>query len=315
MSVGYVARRLLQAVVIVWLVSVIAFAMVNLAPGGPSLLANMQFTEEQRDRIRADFGLDAPLLDRYLLWIGGVVRLDFGISFRYGTPVAELILDRLPNTLLLGGTALLISVLIGIPLGVVSATRRSSWLDYVATTFSFLGLSIPAFWLGIMLIILFGVNLGWLPTGGIAGRGGFDVVDRLAHLVLPATVLATVTLPHIVRYMRSSMLQVLKDDYVRTARAKGVPATRVLFKHALRNAMFPVITVIGLLVPQLLSGAVITEQVFAWPGMGRLAVQSALARDFPLVMGIALVGSVLVVLTNFLVDVAYTYLDPRVQVA
>ncbi|HEX7004331.1 MAG TPA: ABC transporter permease [Trueperaceae bacterium] len=310
---SFLIKRLAQAVLVIWLVSLITFTVVNLAPGGPSILANMSFSEVERERIAADFGLDAPLHLRYLAWISSALRLDFGSSYQYSMPVGELIADRLPNTLLLGGAALLISVLVGIPLGVLSATRRYSVLDYLATTFSFFGLSIPAFWLGILLIMLFGVTLNWLPTGGLSASRGFDLLDRLTHLVLPASVLATVTLPNIVRYTRSSMLQVLGQDYVRTARAKGLVDRVVLYKHTLRNALFPVVTVIGLLVPQLLSGSVITEQVFAWPGMGRLAVQSALARDFPLVMGLSLVASILVVMTNLIVDMFYALLDPRVK--
>lgn len=313
MSFAYLARRLLQALLVIWIVTVITFLMVNLSPGGPSILMSMEFTEVERERIRADFGLDAPLHIRYGRWMGAALNLDFGNSFRYGMPVRDLIGERLPNTLLLGGTALALSILIGIPLGILSATRRYSLLDYLTTTFSFLGLSIPAFWFGILLIMYFGVAWNLLPTGGMGSGPEFNLANRIAHLVLPATVLATVTLPHILRYMRSSMLQVLQEDYVRTARAKGLVDWLVLYKHALRNALFPVITVIGLLVPQLLSGSVITEQVFAWPGLGRLAVQSALARDYPLVMGVGLVAAFLVVASNLLVDLVYAKLDPRVK--
>lgn len=310
---SFLMKRLAQALLIIWMVSLVTFALVNLAPGGPSILANMSFTDVERGRIAADFGLNAPLHVRYLDWVTSAVRFEFGYSYQYSMPVGELIADRLPNTLVLGGCALLISVVVGIPLGVLSATRRNSLIDYLATTFSFFGLSIPAFWLGILLIMFFGVTLNWLPTGGLSSSREFDLLERLAHLVLPATVLATVTLPNIVRYTRSSMLQALNQDYVRTAKAKGLVSRVVLYKHTLRNALFPVVTVIGLLVPQLLSGSVITEQVFAWPGMGRLAVQSALARDYPLVMGLSLVASVLAVVTNLFVDMLYAVLDPRVK--
>jgi len=309
----YLLERAFQALVVLIVVSTLTFAMVSLAPGGPAIMMTMESTPEQREALAHQLGLDQPLPVRYFKWIGSALRADFGRSFGDRRKVNEVILERLPNTLLLGGTALVLSILIGIPAGIISATRRYSLSDYVVTFFSFIGVSIPAFWFAILLILMFTVHLDWLPASGMAAPGmPFSLANRLSHLILPATVLATATLPNLVRFMRSALIEEIGQDYVRTARAKGLPNRQVLSRHALRNAMIPVVTVLGVLIPRLAGGAVITETIFGWPGMGQLAVSSTIGRDYPMVMGITVVVAVVVIVSNLLVDLAYGWLDPRI---
>lgn len=310
----YVARRLLHALLVLFIVSILTFTLVNLAPGGPAIMTTMETTPEQVAAHRVRLGLDRPLHVRLGKWLLATVRGDFGRSFNDGRPVLEVIGERLPATLLLGGAALAISLAAGIPAGVLSATRRYSVYDHSVTFLSFVGVSIPAFWLAIMLILLFSVQLRWLPASGMATIGAaFSFSDRASHLVLPALVLATIALPQLSRFTRSAMLDVLSQDFVRTARAKGLSSRRVLYGHAFRNAIIPVATVVGLLIPRLVGGAVITESIFGWPGMGQLTVASAIGRDLPLVMGATVVVAVAVIATNLAVDLAYGWLDPRVR--
>jgi peptide/nickel transport system permease protein len=224
------------------------------------------------------------------------------------------IAQRLPNTLVLAGTALLVSVVVGIPMGVYAALRRGKLPDFVLAVFSVMGLSVPAFWLGIILILVLSVNLNLLPSSGVATTGSeANLVDRLQHLVMPALVLSTTVLPYVVRFTRSALLEVLQQDYVRTASAKGLSRLRVVYVHALRNALVPVVSIIGTLVPRLFGGSVVTEAVFGWPGMGRLAVEAANGRDYPLIVGITVSVAVLVVLSSLAVDLAYVWLDPRIR--
>jgi peptide/nickel transport system permease protein len=309
----YLLDRTFQAVIVLLVVSTLTFAMISLAPGGPAIMMTMESTPEQREALARQLGLDQPLLVRYFKWIASALRADFGRSFGDRRKVNEVILERLPNTLLLGGSALILSILIGIPAGVISATRRYSVVDHVVTFFSFIGVSIPAFWFAILLILVFTVHLDWLPASGLATPGmPFSLVNRLAHLILPATVLATATLPNVVRFMRSALIEEIAQDYVRTARAKGLQERQVVLRHALRNALIPVVTVLGVLIPRLAGGAVITETIFGWPGMGQLAVTSTIGRDYPMVMAITVVVAVVVILSNLLVDVTYGWLDPRI---
>ncbi len=309
----YLLERALQALVVLFVVSTLTFVMVSLAPGGPAIMMTMESTPDQREALTRQLGLDQPLLVRYVKWIGSALRADFGRSFGDRRKVNEVIGERLPNTLLLSGTALLLSIVLGIPAGIISATRRYSLSDHTVTFFSFIGVSIPAFWFAILLILLFTVRFHWLPASGLATPGmPFSLTDRLAHLVLPATVLATATLPSLVRFMRSALIEEIGQDYVRTARAKGLPNRRVLSHHAIRNALIPVVTVLGVLIPRLVGGAVITETIFGWPGMGQLAVASTIGRDYPMVMAITVVVAVVVILSNLFVDLAYGWLDPRI---
>jgi peptide/nickel transport system permease protein len=309
-------QRVTQGVIVLLLVSAITFLLVNLAPGGPGALMRMDVTPEQREALGRRLGLDQPLLVRYAQWLGGAVRADFGISLSSNEPVAQRIAQRLPNTLLLAVSALLVSTLVGIPMGVFAALRRSTLPDFVIALISVMGVSIPAFWLGIILILILSVNLGWLPSSGMATTGSDgDVVDRLKHLLMPALVLSTTVLPYVVRFTRSALLDVLHQDYVRTATAKGLARLNVVYGHALRNALVPVVSIIGTLVPRLVGGAVVTEAVFGWPGMGRLAVEAANGRDYPLIVAITVVIAAVVVVSSLVVDLAYTWLDPRIRLA
>lgn len=309
----YLLQRVVQALVVLFVVSTLTFVMVSLAPGGPEVMMTMESTPEQREALRHQLGLDQPLVVRFVKWTASAVRADFGRSFSDRRRVNEVIRERLPNTLLLGGTALGLSIMIGIPAGILSATRRYSIADHTVTFFSFIGVSIPAFWFAILLILFFTVRLDWLPASGLATPGApFSLGDRLVHLILPALVLATATLPNLVRFMRSALIEEIGQDYVRTARAKGLPGQRVLSRHAVRNALIPVVTVLGVLVPRLVGGAVITETIFGWPGMGQLAVGATIGRDYPLIMGLTVVVAIVVILSNLVVDLAYGWLDPRI---
>ncbi len=298
------------------LVSAITFLLVNLAPGGPASLMRMDVTPEQREALTRRLGLDQPVPVRYGLWLLRAVQGDLGTSLLTGEPVAKRIGDRLPNTLVLAGVALGVSVLAGIPMGVLAALRRNTPVDFVVASASVLGLSVPAFWLGIMLILTFSVNNQLLPSSGVATTGrDFSLDDRLSHLVMPTIVLATTILPYLVRFTRSALLEVLHQDFVRTASAKGLTRFQVVFVHALRNALVPVVSITGTLIPRLVGGAVITEAVFGWPGMGRLAVEAANGRDYPLILGITVVVAAVVVVSSLIVDLAYTWIDPRIRLA
>jgi len=304
----------LQGVIVLLLVSAITFLLVNLAPGGPSAIMRMDVTPEQREALIKRLQLDQPVLVRYGQWLAGAVQGDFGTSLSSNEPVSFRIAQRLPNTLTLAVTALVVSILVGIPMGVLAALNRNSPLDVVIAAVSMTGVSVPAFWLGIMLILTFSVNLQVLPSSGTVGNEG-DLKDRVQHLIMPALVLSTTVLPYVVRFTRSALLEVLQQDFVRTATAKGLRRQGVIYGHALRNALVPVVSIIGTLVPRLIGGAVVTEAVFVWPGMGRLAVEAANGRDYPLIVGITVVVAAVVVLSSLLVDLAYTWLDPRIRLA
>lgn len=311
---AYAVRRLLQAGVLLFIVSVVTFALIHSAPGGPAILSNPELSRDEIEQISEQMGLNDPLPVQYFRWLGNVVQGNLGVSYNTLEPVSSLVGERLPNTLLLAGVALLASIAVSIPLGVYCAVRRNSVFDRAVTGLTFLGISVPVFWLGIMLIILFAVQLRWLPSGGMRTIGeGFSLIDRIEHLILPAFVLAIANLAELTRYTRSGMIAVLGEDYVRTARAKGLEQRRVILGHALRNALIPVVTIIGVLLPRAVSGAAITEAVFAWPGMGRLAVEAATTRDYPVVLGTTLTVAVVVIFSSFITDLAYSYLDPRIR--
>ncbi len=310
----YIVSRLAQSVVLLVLVSMLTFGLIHAAPGGPAVLLAPEMTGEQIKAAERSLGLDQPLPVQYARWLGNVLRGRLGTSYGQGLPVSQLIADRLPATLELVATGLALSVIVGILIGVASALRRYSLVDHLATGVAFFGMAVPVFWLGLMLIIAFSIGLGLLPSSGAYTLGAPPSIgDRLAHLALPAIVLATANLAQIARYTRSSMLEVLGADFLRTARAKGLSGRAVIYHHGLRNALIPTVTVVGLAIPRLVGGVAITESVFAWPGMGQLAVDSALQRDFPLIMGITLAVSVVVVATNLLTDLSYVLLDPRVE--
>ena len=311
----FLVRRLLLLVPVLMGVSVIVFLVLHLAPGDPAeIMLGSQATQEDRLRLRADLGLDDPLHVQYGRWLGHVARGDLGRSLWMRRPVLGEVLVRLKATLILTGTALVLSSIGGVALGVLSATRPNSWLDRTSAIASLFGASMPVFWLGIVLMVVFSLTLGWLPASGMyAPYGGGDVEDLLRHLVLPALTLAAASVTIVARLTRSAMLEVLGQDYIRTARAKGLVERRIVVRHALKNALVPIVTVIGVQAGYLLGGAVLTETVFAWPGVGTLMVQGILARDIPLVQGCVLVVALTFVLVNLFVDLLYAWLDPRIR--
>ncbi len=304
MTFQYLLRRASHSVFLLFLVTLVVFALLHMVPGDPALvLLGGQATTEEIADLRKSMGFDKPLTEQYLAYLSGIMRGDFGTSIRARKPVQEYILDRLPASLKLIGAAMSIAVALGIPIGVLAAVRRNTGTDHFLITTSLLGQSVPSFWLGLMLIGIFAVKLRWLPVGGDGG---------VVHLLLPSITLSLYLLAFIARLTRASMLEVLSSDYIRTAHAKGLPQLVVLFKHALKNALNPVVTVVGLQVGALLGNTVITETVFAWPGIGSLAVNAVYQRDYPVVQGITFLAAGAFVLINFLIDVAYMYLDPRV---
>lgn len=310
----YVARRLVQGVFVLFLVSLLTFFLINLAPGGPSSLVDFQSTAVEREARMRQFGLDRPVHERYLEWLGGAVRGDLGRSINQGLPVAQLLAQRLPLTLTLGGTALVLAAVLGVALGVIAALKRDRWPDHLVGSVATLGMSVPNFWLGILAIIVFAVNLGWLPAAGNASIGrGFDLGDRVRHLILPAGVLAFSLMPNVIRTTRAAVLETLAADFVRTARAKGLQERVVLVKHTMRNALVPVIAMLGLIAAVLFSGSVVIESVFGYAGIGRLAIEAANGRDYPVILGVTLLAGFVVVSVNLLVDLLYAVVDPRIR--
>ncbi|MBI5876253.1 MAG: ABC transporter permease [Chloroflexi bacterium] len=314
----FLIRRLLQAIPTFIGITFIVFAMINLVPGGPAadLALDPSIKPEDRARIMESMGLNKPWWERYVDYVSGIVlRGDMGTSLiQRGVKVSELITGRLPNTLVLALSALMLSLAVSVPLGVLSAVSQHSLFDNVATLLSTVGLAVPAFWLGIMLIYLFAVNLGWFPTGGVYTLGKPDTLpDRLWHLVMPTFTLAFIQMAQWNRYIRASMLDVIRQDYVRTARAKGLRDRIVIFKHALRNALIPFATLLGLSLPNLVGGAVVIERIFTWPGIGRLAFDKAQERDYPVIMGVVMMGAIVVIIGNLAADIAYGFLDPRIK--
>jgi peptide/nickel transport system permease protein len=309
----FVGRRLLATAPLLLLVSVVVFSFVHVLPGDPAVL----FLGEEADpatlaRFRTRLGLDRPLPVQYADWLGGALRGDLGRSLRTNQPVTEAILERLPVTLELLAAALAVSLAIAIPFGIVSAVRRNSGVDVASTVFALWGFSLPNFWLGIILIYVFGLLLRWFPSSGFVPLAE-SVTGNLRSLALPAVTLGTALAALVTRQLRSGMLEVLRQDYVRTAWAKGLDARRVVGKHALKNALLPVVTVVGLQVGALLGNTIVTESLFALPGVGRLMIDAIFSRDFFVVQGVILFLAVGYVLSNLVVDVLYSYLDPRIR--
>ena len=318
---AYLIRRILIAFPVMLGITMVSFLALSLAPGDPltarldpAILAQLQRDPQVLEQRRHELGLDQPIPIRYAVWLGGIVQGDFGYSISSHTPIADEIGKRIGPTLLLMGTAISIALLLGIPFGIISALRQYSKLDYVLTTFTMLMSSTPSFVLGLGAIYLFAVGLHLLPSGGMRTLGKPETFpDLLAHIVMPAFVLGLGASAPLLRYTRASMLEVMNADYVVTARAKGLVPHTVILRHAFRNSLIPIITVVGLLLPELVAGAVITEQVFAWPGMGQLAVRAASARDPALMMGVVLVVGSAVIITNIVVDAFYARVDPRIR--
>lgn len=317
----YILRRLLQAIPLVLLISFTVFLLMQLIPGGPlAAYEGPNITPADLERLKREMGLDVPIHLRYINWLGNVLQGNLGTSIVSGRPVLTEIIERIGNTLYLSIIAFICSLIIALPLGVTSATRQYSKLDNLATTIAFVGQSIPIFWMGLIMIIIFNVMLKTpegrplLPGGGLSTIGeDFSFMDRLRHLILPAAVLTFFNLGTHVRYVRSGMLDVLHQDYIRTAYAKGLPERAVIIKHALQNSILPLITIIGLELPGLFNGALITETIFSWPGMGRLFFNSIDRADYSVMMGILLMNAVLIVFSGLLTDIVYGFLNPRIR--
>lgn len=318
---AYILRRLLVAIPVLLGITIIGFVALALAPGDPLLsridpsqIAQLQLNPELMEARRAEFGLDQPIHIRYLTWLSGVLQGDLGYSILSRRLVIDDLAARIPPTLALMGATIIIAVAVGVPLGILSAVRQYSKLDYVLTSTTMLFLSTPNFVLGLAAIYVFGVWLDILPTSGIQTLGEpFTIPDFAAHLILPAMVLGLSNAAEIMRYTRASMLEEMGREYLTTARSKGIGSRRVMWRHAFRNSLLPIVTIVGLLLPQMMAGAVITEQIFAWPGMGQLAVGAAQERDSAVMMGVILVIGVGVLISTILVDILYVRVDPRIR--
>lgn len=300
-------------------ISALVFFILHLVPGGPLdalRYSNPRISPEHIKQLERLLGLDKPLYERYFIWLAGMLRGDWGTSWgiAYGQPVLDLIQARLGNTLLLMGMSTVLSLAIAVPIGVYSAVKQYSWTDYFVTALSFFGTSMPTFWFGVMMLIVFAVTLRWLPAGGVATPGlEGDLMDRLRYLVMPVAVLSLCNVAGWSRYIRSSMLETLGQDYLRTAKAKGLSETAVVMKHALRNALIPFIAMVGLTLPELFSGAIITESIFAWAGMGRLYYDATMASDWPLLQAMMVIIAFLVIGSNLMADILYAVADPRIR--
>lgn len=320
--VGYILRRLVLTIPSLIGITIITFLVMHLAPGKPTdMVTEMQVKvgAEARERLKALYGLDKPWYVQYFNWLKRLVRLDFGKSFKDDRRVIKKILERLPATLLLNISSLILIFSFALPIGIYSAIKQNSLFDKGMTVFVFLGFSVPTFWLALLLMILFGIKLGLLPISGLRSLNWEDlsllgkIWDIIKHLILPVFVSGFTGLAGLSRYSRASMLEVIRQDYIRTARAKGLPEKQVIFKHALRNALIPVVTVLGLSLPDLISGSFIFETIFSYPGMGRLGYEAIMARDYPVVMGVGTIAAFLTLFGNFLADITYAYVDPRIR--
>jgi len=320
---GYLVRRVFALVPVLLWITVISFGIMHLAPGKPTDAAtqfNPKVSLEARQRMEQLYGLDQPLHVQYGRWLSRIIRLDFGRSFLDERPVTEKIAERLPITMTINVCSLLLIFGMAIPLGVAAAIRPGGAFDRLTTVVVFIGYSMPSFWLALLCMALFGVTLRWLPVSGVHSLDyeTFGLLERWLdvawHLVLPVGISAFLSLAGISRYMRSNMVEVLRQDYIRTARAKGVPERRVLFHHGMRNALLPIITILGLSLPDLIGGSVIAETIFSIPGMGRLFYDAVMARDYPVIMALVTIGAFLTMLGNLLADLAYAYADPRIRV-
>ena len=319
----YLVKRILMLIPLMLGITLITFTVIHLAPGEPvemQVAMNPKVSKEARERLRKFYGLDRPLHVQYVDWVGRLARFDLGRSFSPDNrPVIDKIRERLPVTVSLNLIALLLEFGLAIPIGILAATRRDSWLDRGITVFVFVGFAVPTFWLALLLMYLFGVKLNWLPISGLHSLGSDHfgtfsyLVDLARHLIMPVMVASFGSLAGLSRYMRSTMITVIGQDYITTARAKGLPERTVIYKHALRNALLPLITLLGFSIPGLIGGSVIFETIFALPGMGQLFYQGAMSRDYPVVMGILVIGAFLTLVGNLIADVCYALADPRIR--
>jgi peptide/nickel transport system permease protein len=314
----FIIRRLLIAIPVLLLITMIMYVIINLTPGDPvdMLVGQQALTPEEIEQIRIRLGLNEPIYLRYVKWLGQLMQGNLGYSYLDQQPVLNRVVERLVPTFSLMLFVIIVAYTVAVPIGVVSALRQYSWIDYLGTALAFCGVSFPNFFSGLVGIYIFSLVLKCLPTGGLETIGqGFSLADRFHHLLLPGLVLAFREMGVLVRYTRSSMLDVIRQDYVRTARAAGLSEWSVIFKHALRNALLPLITMLGLTIPRLFAGVVIIEQIFQWPGMGRLAIEAILSRDYPVLMGLTLCTAVMVLMGNLLADILYGVVDPRIRLS
>ncbi|MBI5573767.1 MAG: ABC transporter permease [Elusimicrobia bacterium] len=319
---SYIFRRLILTIPVLLGITVITFLVMHLSPGKPTDVLtdmNQKITAEAKQRLVAIYGLDKPFYVQYLMWVKRLAKLDFGKSFKDDRPVIKKIAERLPATLLLNFLSIIFIFAIAIPIGVISSVKKDTVFDKITTVFVFVGFSVPTFWLAILLMIFFGLHLGWLPISGFRSIN-FDeltlfgkTVDIAGHLILPVFVSAFTGIAGLSRYTKSAMLEVLHQDYIRTARAKGLSEITVIFKHALRNALIPVVTILGLTIPDLIGGSFIFETIFAWPGMGRLGYEAIMSRDYPVIMAVGTIVAILTLLGNLIADITYAYVDPRIR--
>ncbi|MEJ2171581.1 MAG: ABC transporter permease [Woeseiaceae bacterium] len=308
--------RGLQSLVVLTIMSFVIYSLIGLMPGDPidlMISANPNMTAADAAALRELYGLDLPVYERYWNWLTTALSGDLGYSRLFGQPVLDVLIPALKNSVVLMGTAFVLAVCIAIPVGTFAASKPRSALDYGVNLFAFAGISIPSFWLALMLIIVFGVFLGWLPAGGIAADGA-GLLEQAKYMVLPVATIATLSIGSYSRYTRSSMLEVLRQDYIRTARAKGASRSRVVWKHALRNAMIPVVTILALDFGYLFSGALVTETIYSWPGMGKLIFDSVMGNDFNLALVALLFATALTLTGNLLADICYAFLDPRIVI-
>lgn len=312
----YVLRRVLTSIPLLLGVTLILFCLMQLMPGGPlaAYTQNPRVRPEDLEKIKVIMGLDKPVYVQYFYWLGSLLQGNLGNSLFTGRPVAEMIGERLPNTFVLMSSALAVALTVGVALGVFSAIKQYSAFDFTVTTFAFIGYSLPVFWFGVMLLLIFSANMRVLPAGGMydIGMDG-NFLNLLKHMILPVAMLSIVNIAGWSRYMRSSMLEVIRQEYVRTARAKGLAEAIVIGKHALRNGLIPIVTIVALALPGLFGGAIMTETIFAWPGIGRLFFDSMGKADFPVLMAILTISATLVIVCNILADIAYSALDPRIR--
>ena len=318
----YVIRRLIQMIPLLIFISILSFSIAELAPGDPVLMFvppdKKSISPEAMEALRHKLGLDKPLYIRYFSWLNNTLQGNWGYSYRSHDLVTQEVFSRLPNTILLGVVSLLFTLLISIPLGVLSAIKRYSAIDYTVTIGAFLGLSLPSFWFALILIEVFANRLGWLPSMGMQNFGTQmnsvqKVLDVAKHLVLPVLTLSITDLAFWSRYQRATLLENLNQDFIRTARAKGLKENTVIWRHAFRNALIPMATLLGMSFPNLVSGAVITETIFGWPGMGRLGIESISSRDYPVVMAVTMMSAIMVMAGNLLADISYAFVDPRIR--
>ncbi|HKL13642.1 MAG TPA: ABC transporter permease [Halanaerobiales bacterium] len=311
----YILRRVLIMIPVLIGITFINFGIVNLAPGDAvDLMIDPNMSEADKEIRRENLGLNDPFLVRYFRWVSELLRGNLGYSFTTYKPVKARVIERLGPTIYLMGTAIVIAYLIAIPLGILSALKPYSWLDYLTSFVGLSGVSIPTFFSGLVVIYIFSLKLGWLPSGGIKSLGAeSSFIDSLRHLVMPAAILALANVGLVLRLMRSSTLEILQQDYIRTAWAKGLTQKLVVLHHVMRNSLIPIVTMAGMQVPVLISGAVITEQVFQWPGMGLLTIQAILSRDYPTIMALNLLAAILVLIGTLVADILYVVIDPRIQ--